>query len=61
MVRIQDSQSWHRGSIPLSTTESAAKTAALFLYDIGNTIQQANTLDNSRHQSKVLQTNLTLP
>lgn len=25
MVRIQDSQSWHRGSIPLSTTWTAAK------------------------------------
>ena len=33
MVRIQDSQSWHRGSIPLSTTLKAdfkSKPAFLF-------------------------------
>ena len=26
MVRIQDSQSWHRGSIPLSTTKYRCKS-----------------------------------
>ena len=26
MVRIQDSQSWHRGSIPLSTTKEVRKS-----------------------------------
>ena len=30
MVRIQDSQSWHRGSIPLSTTLKLFKTHTLF-------------------------------
>ena len=29
MVRIQDSQSWHRGSIPLSTTRKASGTKVL--------------------------------
>ena len=33
MVRIQDSQSWHRGSIPLSTTsKEVLKRASLFFY-----------------------------
>ena len=27
MVRIQDSQSWHRGSIPLSTTKKHSKSS----------------------------------
>ena len=31
MVRIQDSQSWHRGSIPLSTTKRGFKTP-LFVF-----------------------------
>ena len=34
MVRIQDSQSWHRGSIPLSTTKRKFSLIAelFFLY-----------------------------
>ena len=34
MVRIQDSQSWHRGSIPLSTTmkSSSFRMKAFFLF-----------------------------
>ena len=36
MVRIQDSQSWHRGSIPLSTTKEVRKSlfSVLIGYDI---------------------------
>ena len=32
MVRIQDSQSWHRGSIPLSTTKKCVRTLAHFFF-----------------------------
>ena len=32
MVRIQDSQSWHRGSIPLSTTSLTGISAARLLF-----------------------------
>ena len=32
MVRIQDSQSWHRGSIPLSTTNKASEKSEAFLF-----------------------------
>ena len=37
MVRIQDSQSWHRGSIPLSTTKRASENSgAFFVVTVSN-------------------------
>ena len=55
MVRIQDSQSWHRGSIPLSTTENLRepiKGSLSFFLEYERAVAHATRGRNRRNECR---------